>query len=225
MPWTRAGGDQQPAARRDRAQQRADAEADRARWRTLAGGRTGRRASRRRAAATTSVSRYASTTHCCSARPPWRLARIAGSATLTIVPSRNTIPEPRMLAVSAMSLRAHRARDPVSRPREHGVRLVPVEADAAARTACWSSRPRSTCAVARRSGRTSGRCSPARSRTCSRTRGYAGTQPGRGRRCTPARGRSRRSRAHAMRDHRRVDEQGPRRAARPRPPATTTVPP
>ena len=49
-----------------------------------------------------SVSRYASTTHCCTARPPCRLARIDGSATLTIVASRNTIPDPTMLAMSAI---------------------------------------------------------------------------------------------------------------------------
>ncbi len=47
------------------------------------------------------VSRYDSTTHCCSARPPCSAARIAGSATLTIVPSRNTIPDPRIAAISA----------------------------------------------------------------------------------------------------------------------------
>ena len=45
-----------------------------------------------------SVSRYASTTHCCSASPASRSSRIAGSATLTTVPSRNTTLEPRMAA-------------------------------------------------------------------------------------------------------------------------------
>jgi hypothetical protein len=52
-----------------------------------------------------SVSRYASTIHCWSARLPWRSARIDGSATFTTVPSRNTMPEPRMLDTSTICLR------------------------------------------------------------------------------------------------------------------------
>jgi hypothetical protein len=47
-----------------------------------------------------SVSRYASTIHCCSASPASRSLRIAGSATLTTVLSMKTIAEPRMHATS-----------------------------------------------------------------------------------------------------------------------------
>src|SRR5215467_3300892 len=47
-----------------------------------------------------SVSRYASTTHCCVASPPPRSAWIDGSATLTTEPSMKAIDEPRMLATS-----------------------------------------------------------------------------------------------------------------------------
>src|SRR5205823_1152668 len=47
-----------------------------------------------------SVSRYASTTHCCEASPPPRSCSIAFSATLTTDPSTNAIDEPRMLATS-----------------------------------------------------------------------------------------------------------------------------
>jgi len=51
-----------------------------------------------------SVRRNASTIHCCSARPASRSAWIAGSATFITVPSRNTIPEPRMQAISVSRL-------------------------------------------------------------------------------------------------------------------------
>src|SRR3954468_15334588 len=49
-----------------------------------------------------SVSRYAFTTHCCPARPPPRSSSIAGSATLTIVASSSAIPDPRIVATSAI---------------------------------------------------------------------------------------------------------------------------
>src|SRR4029450_2935942 len=42
------------------------------------------------------VRREASTAHCCVDRPAFRSSAIAGSATLTTVPSRNAIPDPRM---------------------------------------------------------------------------------------------------------------------------------
>ena len=45
-----------------------------------------------------SVSRYASTIHCCAASPPPRSAWIDGSATLTTVESTNTIDVPRIVA-------------------------------------------------------------------------------------------------------------------------------
>ena len=45
-----------------------------------------------------SVTRYASTIHCCAEIPPPRFRRIAGSATLTTDISRNATKEPRMLA-------------------------------------------------------------------------------------------------------------------------------
>src|ERR687885_730970 len=57
-----------------------------------------------------SVSRYASTTHCCSARPPPRSRRIAGSATLTTVESTNTIVDPRMAATRTRRLRVRPSR-------------------------------------------------------------------------------------------------------------------
>ena len=45
-----------------------------------------------------SVTRYASTIHCCAEMPPPRSSRIAGSATFTTDTSRNATNEPRMLA-------------------------------------------------------------------------------------------------------------------------------
>src|SRR5215208_4561618 len=52
---------------------------------------------------------YASTTHCCPARPVSRSSSIAGSATLTTVESRKTIVEPRIVAISvSRSLRVMR---------------------------------------------------------------------------------------------------------------------
>jgi hypothetical protein len=52
-----------------------------------------------------SVSRYASTTHCCSASPPPRSRWIAGRATLTTVESTKTMTEPRMQATRTSRLR------------------------------------------------------------------------------------------------------------------------
>ena len=49
-----------------------------------------------------SVSRYAFATHCCACRPPPRSCSIAGSATLTTVPSMVAIPEPRIAATSVI---------------------------------------------------------------------------------------------------------------------------
>src|SRR5438046_10675682 len=51
------------------------------------------------------VSRYASTTHCCSASPPPRSFWIDGSATLTTVESTKTIVDPRMHAARISRLR------------------------------------------------------------------------------------------------------------------------
>ncbi len=51
-----------------------------------------------------SVSRYASTTHCCEASPPPRSRWIAGSATFTTVMSMNAIDDPRIVAMSAKRL-------------------------------------------------------------------------------------------------------------------------
>ena len=51
-----------------------------------------------------SVSRYASTIHCWAASPVSRSSRIAGSATFTTVPSRNTTAEPRTAETSAQRL-------------------------------------------------------------------------------------------------------------------------
>jgi hypothetical protein len=51
-----------------------------------------------------SVSRYASTTHCWSASPPPRSSWIAGSATLTTLPSTKTMLEPRMHAIRTSRL-------------------------------------------------------------------------------------------------------------------------
>ena len=76
------------------------------RSRTPGGGRTGRRAIRRRAAATrASAGRPRRPTADRRARREG--ARIAGSATLTTVPSRNTIPEPRIVAIRTMRFAVH----------------------------------------------------------------------------------------------------------------------
>src|SRR4029453_11310953 len=53
-----------------------------------------------------STSRYALETHCCAGRPPPRSRWIAGSATLTIVPSIVATAEPRMAATSVSRWRA-----------------------------------------------------------------------------------------------------------------------
>ena len=45
-----------------------------------------------------SASRYAFDTHCCAESPPPRSCSIAGSATLTIVPSSIATEEPRIAA-------------------------------------------------------------------------------------------------------------------------------
>src|SRR5207248_1850423 len=51
-----------------------------------------------------SVSRYASTIHCCAVSPPPRSRWIDGSATLITVESRNAIPDPRIVATSVSRL-------------------------------------------------------------------------------------------------------------------------
>jgi hypothetical protein len=52
-----------------------------------------------------SESRYAFATHCCADSPPPRSRSIAGSATLTIVPSSIATPEPTMAAASVSRCR------------------------------------------------------------------------------------------------------------------------
>src|SRR5436190_24257027 len=59
-----------------------------------------------------SVSRYAFDTHCCAGRPPPRSRSIAGSATLTIVPSIVATPEPRIAARSVSLWRRVMLREP-----------------------------------------------------------------------------------------------------------------
>src|SRR5437762_12839204 len=62
-----------------------------------------------------SVSRYAFDTHCCAGSPPPRSRSIAGSATLTIVPSIVATPEPRIAARSVSLWRRVILREPTPR--------------------------------------------------------------------------------------------------------------
>jgi hypothetical protein len=77
-----------------------------------------------------SVSRYASTTHCCSARPPPRSRWIAGSATLTTVESTKTTIEPRMQATRTRRFRVSGARRSILAGTSAGAPAFrPVQAD------------------------------------------------------------------------------------------------
>ena len=123
-----------------------------------------------------SVSRYASTTHCWTARPPWRLERIAGARRSrscrrgTRSPSRGSRRRARALVARArLELPCSGSARCLRRPRsicagvEDRVRLLAVHADAAARTAADRGRRRSSDACAAMWARTSGRCCRPRS--------------------------------------------------------------
>ena len=100
-PLRRASADQQTGARRDRAQHRADAEADEPGGEHApAAEHVAERAADQQQRGERQQVRLDDPL--LGASPPSRLLRIAGSATLTTVESRNTIPEPRMQATSTI---------------------------------------------------------------------------------------------------------------------------
>ena len=106
----RAGRSLQAARRRSasrssgraRTRARAQPEALPRRARTRAARRRCRPATHRSGSASRAPAGTRSTTHCCAWRPPPRSRSIAGSATLTTVPSMVAIPEPRIAATSVV---------------------------------------------------------------------------------------------------------------------------